>query len=289
MFVTLELLFVIALVLLCYAVFVEPRWFKIKRIRAQSKKKISRPITILHLSDTHFSGKKSYKDKFFERLSKEVEPDLIFITGDIIDCNEGIDQAAIALGSLRARVGKFAVLGNHDYYDYHFFDNFNYHIWGVRESIRHNDVKRFAGALEASGVLVLRDQNRKIDLNGTSVSIIGTDDPVTRRVNFEKALNGVSDDSFNILLTHVVDCIVKMPRVSMDLVFSGHTHGGQIRFPFFGGMMFGFEMPRKYLEGIHPWNNAILCVSRGIGASRTATLRFCCRPEAILIEVYPEK
>ncbi|MBI4387956.1 MAG: metallophosphoesterase [Candidatus Omnitrophica bacterium] len=279
---------IFSFVLACYMVFVEPRWFKVKRVRIQTKKKLPKPITILHLSDTHFSGRKSYKDKFFEKLAQEFESDFVVVTGDIIDCNEGIEQAAHLLGNLRARFGKFLVLGNHDYYDYHFFDNVNYHLRGVRTSIRVNNVQKFVEVLKAKGIRVLRDNNHKIDLDGASVYVIGTEDPVTRTVNFQKTLKDVPSNSFNIMLTHVIDSIIKMPEAYVDLVFSGHTHGGQIRFPWIGGFMYGFDMPRKYLEGIHTWKESILCVSRGIGASRFTALRFFCRPEAILMEVVPE-
>ena len=281
-------LLVSALVVLIYAVFVEPRWFGVRCVRIQTKKKLPRPITILHLSDTHFSGKKSYKDKFFEKLAREFEPDFIVATGDIIDCNEGIEQAARLLGNLKARLGKFVVLGNHDYYDYHFFDNINYHLRGIRTPFRVNDIRKFVSALKANGVYVLRDNNQKVDVDSSSVWVTGTEDPVTRTVNFQKVLENVPNDSFNILLTHVIDSIVKMPETSVDIVFAGHTHGGQIRFPFIGGFMYGFKMPRKYLEGIHFWNETVLCVSRGIGASRFTALRFFCRPEAILIEISPQ-
>jgi predicted MPP superfamily phosphohydrolase len=95
----------------------------------------------------------------------------------------------------------------------------------------------------------------------------------------------MESDSFNMLLTHVLDVIAEMPEVPVDMIFSGHTHGGQIRLPRLGGFMFGFRLPRKYLEGMHIWRNMATCVSRGLGASRTATPRFFCRPEAVLLEV----
>src|SRR3989338_6954176 len=144
-------IFAVGIVLFCYAFFIEPRWFTLRRAQLQVKKKIPRPFTILHLSDTHFAGKNTYKEKFFSTLASSVNPDFIFITGDIIDCNEGIEPAARVLGNLKARFGTFAIFGNHDYYDYHVLDNLNFHLKGVKTPDRVNDVKLFKEKLEASG------------------------------------------------------------------------------------------------------------------------------------------
>ncbi len=274
----------ISILVLIYAEYIEPRWFKIKRVCVKSPKPLPRPITILHLSDIHFSGRPHAKDKFLEKLS-DIKPDFIFITGDIIDCDEGINQAAHILGKLNARAGKFAILGNHDYWDYHLIHNFRYHLRGIKIADRSNDANLLVKKLEKVGIQVLNNRNMSVIISGQKIVIAGTDDPVTQTVDFEKTFAGVQNDSFNILLTHVVDVVVGMPKVDVDLVFSGHTHGGQFRVPILGGFMLGFKLPRKYLDGIHKIGRFTACVSRGIGASRSLVFRFFCRPEAILMEV----
>ena len=276
---------IIAILILCYAEWVEPRWFKIRQVTIKFPKAPSKPIQILHLSDIHFAGKnKLHEKKFFEKLN-ELNPDLIFITGDIIDCNEGIDQAVSILGKLKAKVGKFAILGNHDYWDYHLVNNFEYHLRGLKISDRPNNVELFVKKLESNGIKRLKNQNIVLTINGKKVMIAGTDDPVTGKVDFKKTFENMPSDSLNILLTHVLDAVVEMPKINLDLVFSGHTHGGQFRLPFIGAFILGFRLPRKYLDGIHQLSGFTACVSRGIGASRTLILRFFCRPEAILMEV----
>ncbi len=277
--------FLLALLVSCYAQFVEPRWFQIRRTQVKSFKKISKPFTILHLSDTHFAKNNSTKEKFFRKLSETIEPDFIFVTGDIIDCDDGIEPAAQILGNLKAKIGKFAVFGNHDYCDYHFFDNFKYHLRGNKLSGRPNNIQWFRKRLEDHGVHVLVNENKSVTVNGTHFVIAGTDDPVTQTVDFEKTLRGVGRGSINILLTHVIDSILKIPNSVVDLALAGHTHGGQFRIPWVGGFVYGFKLPRKYLEGVHAYHHIVTSVSRGLGASRTLTPRLFCRPEAILLEV----
>ena len=270
-----------------YSIYLEPRWFAVRRVRIQTKKKILRSFTILHLSDVHFSGKGSSKEKFLRETTASLKPDFILITGDIIDCDSGIESAVAVLGNLKARAGKFAIFGNHDYYDYHFTDNFKYHLKGVKVSSRLNDIKRFREKLEAAGIRVLVNQNERLLLDGMPFVVAGTDDPVTHEVSFEKTLAGIRKDSFNILLTHVLDSVVRMPDAGIDLVLAGHTHGGQFRIPGLGGFVYGFKLPRRYLDGVHELRGMITCGSRGVGASRTLAIRFFCRPEAILLEVHP--
>ena len=114
-------------VALLWAFFVEPNWPRLRRITVRGQRKLKTPITILHLSDIHFVKDLGCKRFFFQKLSV-LNPDLIFLTGDIIDHDEGIATAVQTLSGLRARYGTFLVLGNHDYYDYRTIDNFRYHL-----------------------------------------------------------------------------------------------------------------------------------------------------------------
>jgi predicted MPP superfamily phosphohydrolase len=271
-----------------YILFVEPRWFRIRKIRIAARKPIPKPISILHLSDTHFCGKYAYKEAFFESL-RSVEADFIFVTGDIIDHDGGIDQCAEMIGNLKARYAKCAVLGNHDYWDYRLVDNVRYHLRKVKRSSRKNDVPRLRKTLEQAGVHVLVNESREFRENGTSLVVAGTDDPVTHKVDFASTLALARKDSFNILLTHVLDSILKLGTSEVDLVLAGHTHGGQIRLPFLGGFCADFRMPRRYIDGLNEYQGITTFVSRGIGAGRILTPRFCCRPEAVLIEITPSR
>ncbi len=276
----------IFLILFGYAAFIEPKWFRIRRVSIKSRRKIPRSFKILHLSDIHFWKPGAFKDNFLKRLDS-LNPDLICVTGDIIDNDEGIDCAAKVLGAMKAPAGKFAVLGNHDYYDYHLFDNVRYHLRITKKGSAVNNVKLLRERLQAAGIRVLVNEGEAVSWGGLNLFISGTDDPITQYVDFPKAFRGMKLDSFNLLLTHVVDSVVDMKERNIDLVLSGHTHGGQIRLPGVGGYVFDFRLPRRYIDGLNYFENIPVYVSRGVGSGRMLTPRFLCRPEAILLTIEP--
>lgn len=274
------------ILILIWAFFVEPNWHRLKRVKISIPKKIRKPITILHLSDIHFQKKLGSKKRFFQRLSM-LNPDLIFLTGDIIDSDDGVDTAVRTLSGLRARYGMFMVLGNHDYYDYRFKDVVLYHAGLTKLSEQRNNVSRFTSELKKIGVTVLVNRSIRLEVHGNPVLIGGTDDPVTQHIDFEKALHGLSPNTLNILLTHHLDSLMKLSHRGVDLVFAGHTHGGQLRIPLLGPIVCESRLPRRYLAGLHEYKGMMTFVSRGLGASRFTFPRFACRPEAIWFELLP--
>jgi uncharacterized protein len=271
-----------------WAFFIEPRWYRLRKVTISGQKKLNKSITILHLSDIHFVKNEGHKRPFFQKLSM-LNPDLIFLTGDIIDNDEGIETAARVMSGLRARYGTFMVLGNHDYYDYHVFDNIRYHLGLGKTTVHRNNVPHFVSEMKRVGVQTLVNESVKLQVHGTDVLIGGTDDPVTQKVDFEKALHGLSPTTFNILLIHHLDGILKLSHKGVDLAFAGHTHGGQIRLPIIGPLVTETKLGRRFVEGLHDYNGTTVFISRGMGAGRILIPRLACRPEAIWIEVLPEK
>lgn len=270
--------------ILLWAFFVEPNWPRLRRMSIRGEKKLKRPITILHLSDVHFVKDLGAKKLFFQKLSV-LNPDLIFLTGDIIDCDEGIETATRTISGLRARYGTFMVLGNHDYYDYRTIDNIRYHVGLGKTAIHRNNIPRLISEMKKVGVHVLVNESIKLQVHGTPIFIAGTDDPVTQKVDFEKTLHGMSPEMLNILLIHHLDGLLKLSHHGVDLVFAGHTHGGQFRIPFLGPIICETKLPRRYVEGLNEYKDMTVFVSRGMGAGRSIFPRFACRPEAILFEV----
>ena len=164
-----------------WSIFVEPNWPRLKRRTVSGQKKIRKSMTILHLSDIHFVSQEGSKRGFFQRLSM-LNPDLIFLTGDIIDHDAGIDTAARVISGLRARYGTFLVLGNHDYYDYRMMDNVRYHLGVGKTAVCRNNISRFISEMKRIGVHVLVNESIKLEVHGNPVLICGTDDPVTQKI-----------------------------------------------------------------------------------------------------------
>ncbi|MBI4367888.1 MAG: metallophosphoesterase [Candidatus Omnitrophica bacterium] len=266
--------------------FIEPNWYRLKCVTVRGQKKLRKPITVLHLSDIHFVKKEGSKRAFFQKLSM-LNPDLIFITGDVIDDDGGIETAARLLSGLRARYGTFLVLGNHEYYNYEAMDNVRYHLGLGKTTLHRNNVSQFVSEMKRIGIRVLVNESTRLEVHGNPVLIGGTDDPVTQQIDFERALHGLSPETFNILLIHHLDGLLKLSHRGVDFAFAGHTHGGQLRFPLIGPLVCETKLPRRYVEGLHDYQGIKVFISRGLGAGRTLFPRFACRPEAIFFELTP--
>jgi predicted MPP superfamily phosphohydrolase len=224
-------------------------------------------VSIVHLSDLHFTGVISRR--FFEHvveLANEMEPDLVAITGDLLDKTACIDWVPYTLGRLRARYGAFFVLGNHD---------------------RRVDWRRLRETLEDAGVvdiagrwLAVKAEGPKADLNsGAHVLLAGNELPWFRNVpdmsECPQAIEGRRP--LRLLLSHSPDQIVWARRHGFDLVLAGHNHGGQIRLPLIGPVCSPSRFGVKYACGVFDESPTLMHVSRGI--SGKTPLRYNCPPE----------
>jgi predicted MPP superfamily phosphohydrolase len=192
-----------------------------------------------------------------------LEPDLICFTGDMVhNFSEELDPFVDILKQLEAPLGKYAVLGNHDYGAY-----FN---WESTEEEAAN-LERVKSQIRASGFDLLLNENRTLSLNGSSLSLIGVENwgkpPFPQLGDLEHALEGVNPDHVKILLSHDPSHWDLQVREKEDiaLTLSGHTHG----------MQFGIEIgnfrwsPSKWTykqwAGLYGENGQQLYVNRGLG------------------------
>jgi hypothetical protein len=132
---------------------------------------------------------------------------------------------------------------------------------------------------------VLFNETAEVNVEGKPVLIHGLDDPTTGRADLLKAMKNFDPKKINILLTHTVDAFLDIGENEIDLSFSGHSHGGQVRLPFIGPIIVHTSMGRPYAAGIFELKGATCCVSRGMNASRFLRMRLLCPPEAILLTV----
>ncbi len=274
-----------ALAVFLWSGFVEPRWIHINHHSIRISKKLPGKLRILHLSDLHFESHDHGLSRFFERLSKE-KVDLILITGDIIDCDAGVQHCIENLSKLRARYGIYAVLGNHDYYNYEAFDVMNGNLPFLnRLPKKINDSERLIQKLRQIGIHVLLNEEAVIHVNGCPISIQGLDDPTTGRADFKMFADHEPDERPKILLAHSIDVLGKISSGRVDLCLSGHSHGGQIRIPGIGPLITHTRFGRKYASGVLNYKGTVCSISRGLHAGRAFRFRFCCPPEVLFLEV----
>jgi predicted MPP superfamily phosphohydrolase len=194
------------------------------------------------------------------------QPDLIVLLGDFMiqDVVGGkqVEPEVIAenLKNLRARHGVFAVLGNHDW-------------WYAAPRVRQS--------LEAVGIRVLDDEVQRIERNGQAIWLAGLKDAWTNHTDIDGTLRHVTDENPIVALTHNPDLFVRMPQ-RVILTLAGHTHGGQVNFPFFGRTKVPSEYGQRFAAGHIVENDHHLFVTTGIGTS-IIPIRFRVPPEIVIL------
>ncbi len=217
-------------------------------------------LSIVHLSDFHFTGKvgKSFFHEVVHR-SNQMQPDLVAVTGDLIDRVDCIDWIPDTLGRLTARYGVYFVLGNHD--------------------IRF-DPDRLRKVLVGSGLIDLGGRWVQIDVRGEPVVLAGNELPwIAPAADMQRCPARAPDGigPLKIVLSHSPDQFDWARRNDADLLLAGHTHGGQIRLPLVGAVFSASRLGVKYASGIFYAPPTIMHVTRGV--SGKLPVRLNCPPE----------
>lgn len=220
---------------------------------------------IAHISDLHNAEFGEGQSKLIEKI-READPDIIVITGDMIDSRRtDVEKAVELVVGLGGEIPIYYVTGNHE--------------------SRVSEYSELEEKLVENGVNVLRNKNQSIEIDGSYINIIGVDDPAFGYSSDEMydTITGLKGDSYNILLSHRPELFGMYIQTGVDLVLSGHAHGGQVRIPFIGGLAApnqGF-FP-KYTEGLYENGGTSMIVSRGLGNS-IIPLRVNDPPELVII------
>ena len=220
---------------------------------------------ILQISDIHlgnFLKSKQLMSKV-KRESAKVDPDIILFTGDLVNnfSNE-LDGWSAIFKDITINTEGLSILGNHDYGDYT--------DWNSKEEKIEN-FNKIVSAHETFGIPLLNNKNVKIKSKTDSIYIIGVENwghpPFPQYANLEKAVNGIPENSFKILLSHDPahwDEIIKY-REDIDLTLSGHTHGFQWGIKK-AGITFSFGyLARKNWGGLYKYGKSQLFVNTGLG------------------------
>lgn len=223
-------------------------------------------LKIAHLSDLHMTG--MYKPEFYHWMVEETnrhQPDIVFITGDIAEHPDCIPWIGPTLGKLQAPLGKYYVLGNHD--------RRLAQVHHLRTALAEADIQNIAGQIQhvtARGVNLL--------LAGNELPWFGPAPQVAASTAEAAALR--------ILLTHTPDLFPWAKQHRFDLMFAGHNHGGQIRFPLIGALIAPSLYGTKYAGGLYFESPTLLHVSRGLAG--VDPLRWNCPPEIAFLELSAE-
>lgn len=269
-----------------YAALVEPRRYRLETISLGlsdgSPGAARAPLKILHLSDLHLCYPESHKLEFLKRATDQ-DYDLVALTGDIVENYSGLIYLESLL-SRRPRLGAYAVLGNHDYYDYHMFHKT---VGRLVKRYRHpagrRDVEPIVRALERGGFTVLRNAARRH--REARLHVVGIDYPSLHPELLNDLVCQKGHGDLVVVLFHVPIHLDNIARVGADLALGGHTHGGQIRIPGLGAIITDSELPRVSASGVFQRGQTTFHVSRGLGADPRTNIRFFCPPAATVIEV----
>ena len=229
---------------------------------------------IAQVSDLHNAEFGGGNQRLLDML-REAEPDMIAITGDLIDSRKTNFAVALAFAEEAVRIAPcYYVSGNHE--------------------ARVSEYRELKAGLEAAGVTVLDDARVEVEIFGKSITVIGVNDPSFHAdyltsdaaVMDRKLSEPPSEDAgFTILLSHRPELFDTYVAHDMDLVLAGHAHGGQFRLPLIGGLIAPNQgLFPKYDDGLYSKGNTNMIVSRGLGNS-IIPIRFNNRPEVVLIEL----
>ena len=217
---------------------------------------------ILHLSDIHHSPFTSLEHiTRAVRIANDLKPDMFVLTGDYVSHDAAyIAPVAKVLGTLKSEFGTFACLGNHDHW---------------------TDAEAVTRAFRAENINVLINQGFRFEARGASFWLCGVDDYMVGKTDLRAALRGSFPDEMRLLLAHNPVIMRQAARFGVDLILSGHTHGGQVKLRDEEKRI----LPRRKLKnGLHRRRETQIYITRGIGTV-VLPVRFGCPPEISLIEL----
>jgi len=248
----------------------------------------ARDIRILHFSDLHLTPARKREIADIKSWAA-LKPDLVISTGDFLAHRDGVEVALNALNELLEIPGLY-VFGSNDYYAPRFKNPLSYlkKDSGERNLGEKLPIGEFDKELQSRGWINLNNKRSSITINGVTIDVRGTDDAHLELDDYER-VSGKKNGELSIGVTHapyrrVLDA---MAQDEIDLIFAGHTHGGQVRMPWFGGsrsLTTNCDLPNWRSRGLTKIDNQpYLNVSAGMGYSPFAPFRIFCPSEVSLI------
>jgi predicted MPP superfamily phosphohydrolase len=283
-----------------YASVIERNWFALRQLEVPVLPAGATPLRVLHVSDLHLTPGR-HKLMSFVRSLAALEPDLVVNTGDTIASPRSVPYALETFGPLLERPGVF-VYGSNDLWGPKPRNPARY-LWrtsaGEHER-REPDLptEELGEGMSAAGWLNLNNQRGRLKAGDLDIAFAGVHDPHADRDRYELVGGGAdpsADLRIGVLHSPEPNVLDKFTADGYEIIFAGHTHGGQLCVPGFGALVTNCGIDRARVKGLslHPQaaadhgRTSWLHVSGGLGTSPWAPARFGCRPEATLLTLVP--
>jgi len=269
-----------------YASLVERNMFVLRRFEVPVLEPGSASLRVLHISDLHMTAGQRRKQDWIRKLDA-LEPDLVITTGDNLAGHDAVEPTLAAFEPLMQRPGAF-VLGSNDYWAPRPKNPFKY-FWSNHKRVYGEKLpwRPLRDGMAEAGWLDLDNTRGWLKVDGRQIAFAGVDDPHHGYDRYDEVRGEADPDAdLRIALTHSPE-----PRIvnsftadGYDLVLAGHTHGGQLRIPFYGALVTNCGIDRTRARWLHRWApDTWLHISAGLGTSPYAPVRFACPPEATLL------
>lgn len=268
------------------------RWrFVIHHSEAHVLPKGSKSIRVLHISDVHMAPWQKRKQAFIKSLSSEA-PDLIINTGDNLGHQNVIHNVIDSYSEILKFPGVF-VNGSNDYYAPRVKNPFGYlRAPSIPDNSRPLATDELTNAFENHGWKNLNNRSTELEINGTKIGFIGVDDPHDKLDDISTVTKLRNELIIGVAHAPYRRVIESFAEAGADIMFAGHTHGGQVRFPLIGALTTNSDLPTKYAKGLSAWlfneKVMLLNVAAGLGNSIYAPVRFWNRPEVRVITLLPK-
>lgn len=246
---------------IAYGTFIAPKRLRVRVERKALAKEPKAWMKLVFMADLHAGGGKrqDWYEKLFSKI-KDLSPDALLLGGDFVVADSGSLDALQGLGKLELPYGKYFVLGNHDYLD------------------NPSEIKE---RLESWGLKDLTNIDCDLTYQGLKLLLSGADDSLFGKPKYSPRK---SADLPRIILAHEPDLALDLKEGQVDLMLSGHTHGGQIRLPFVGSIVVPSKLGRRADEGWRVINGIHVFVTRGVGEVMCRARLFCA-PEIVVLEL----
>jgi predicted MPP superfamily phosphohydrolase len=283
-----------------YASVIERNWFALRYLDVPVLPPGTRPLRVLHISDAHLTPGRHRLLSWIRSLDA-LQPDLVVNTGDSIAHREAVEPFLEALGPLLDRPGIF-VYGSNDLYSPTPRNPLRY-LWetSAKRSQRGTPdlpwVELGAG-MAAAGWLDANNRRGRLKAGELDIEVAGVHDPHIHRDRYEeiaRPADPAADLHIGVLHSPEPAVLDRFASDGVDMLFAGHTHGGQVCLPLLGTLVTNCGIDPERARGLsrHPADGADddrrpwLHVSAGLGTSPWAPFRLACRPEATLLTLVP--